>query len=180
MAESPNKITDTPGFIPFTKSERIQQLNDIDKSLNRLLRSAGLAMQTLSTIQAPDNRLTSHRRQQFEENCNSYLQTLQTIDVALFRQIHGLEEANIIPADKSKKEKITDNQPRVRPTINRAFADKDLVKTTESLKSYDVGLLNCQSERMDKEEAELWKEARMLLEELVNGSVFDELEKSSE
>ncbi|RKF62221.1 putative mediator complex protein [Erysiphe neolycopersici] len=169
------------GFVPFTRSERIQQLNDIDKSLNRLLRSTGLAIQTLSTVQAPDTRLTSDRRQKFEENCNSYLKTLQSIDIALYRQIHGLEEANIIPADKSKKDKAKEIQPRGRPLLTRPLVEKDPIKTNESPKISDVGLFNSQSGRVGRDmEAELWKEARSLLEEIDNGAVLFESPKSVE
>ncbi|POS88140.1 hypothetical protein EPUL_000286, partial [Erysiphe pulchra] len=174
---------DSAEFVPFTKSERIQQLNDIDKvrSLNRLLKSAGLAIQTLSTIQAPDTRLKSDRRQKFEENCNSYLHTLHSIDVALYRQIHGLEEANIIPADKSKKDKAKEIQPRGRPPMTRPLVEKDPIKTNESQKANDVGLLNSQSEKVGRDmEAELWKEARSLLEEVDNGAVLIESPKSVE
>ena len=107
-------------FPPFTKAERIQQLNDIDKvravppttsftttnffqSINQLLHSAGLALQTLSSSQDANDAPIEERRKAFERASDSYLRTLQTVDVGLRRQIYGLEEADIIPADKAKK-----------------------------------------------------------------------------
>lgn len=96
-------------FIPFTTAERIQQLNDIDKSITALLHSAGLALQTLgsSTVHTSPSP-TQNKREAFQEISNTYLRTLQSVDVRLRRQIYGLEEADIIPGEKSKPK--TDGQ----------------------------------------------------------------------
>jgi hypothetical protein len=47
MAE--RTTSEEPSFTRFTKAERIEQLNEIDKSITALLQSAGLALQTLSS-----------------------------------------------------------------------------------------------------------------------------------
>ncbi|TVY92050.1 hypothetical protein LAWI1_G004185, partial [Lachnellula willkommii] len=93
----PNPEADS-SFKPLTKAERIQQLNDIDKSITTLLHSAGLALKTLTDSSSSP----SSRRTAFQSASESYLKTLQKADTSLKRQIWGLEEADIIPAEKAK------------------------------------------------------------------------------
>ncbi|KAI0997623.1 hypothetical protein K3495_g10567 [Podosphaera aphanis] len=170
VASSPrSNNSEESGFVPFTKAERIRQLNNIDQSINRLLKSAGLAIQILSAarIEAPQTDID--RQHSFEENCNNYFRTLQIIDIGLHRQIHGLEEAGIIPADKSKKEKAS---IEAYPTAAsaRLLQEKDTVSNDGGMGKFDIGLLNSQSGSVARNmESELWEKARLLLEELNTG-----------
>ncbi|KAH8815822.1 mediator complex protein-domain-containing protein [Xylogone sp. PMI_703] len=162
----------TPGFRPFTKAERIQQLNDIDKSITQLLQSAGLAIKTLSAAQsASSSPSSSDRREAFKNASNSYLKTLQSVDVRLKRQIYGLEEADIIPADKSSMKNKGDTQD--------SQASSGLGKSSQStsaatahvdggLGKLDIGWLNSRSGRVGRDmEAELWAEAKEFLEKVL-------------
>ncbi|RKF78085.1 hypothetical protein GcC1_058021 [Golovinomyces cichoracearum] len=171
----------TDEFISFTKGERIQQLNSVDKSLNRLLMSAGKAIQTLSTTQSLDDHPKLDRRQQFEENCQSYLRTLQNIDVALHRQIYGLEEADIIPADKQKTKIEKKTESHLKSNVPIKLPLERSVTAQEIPKNYDIGLLYSQSGRVGRDlEAELWEKARTLLEGLDNGSLIPGPQENSE
>lgn len=170
MATPSSINADTPSFQPFTQAERIQQLNDIDKKLHQILRSAGLALQTLSEA----------RRDEFESATNTYLQDLQAIDVGLRRQIYGLEEAEIIPAEKKKKvisaeelNKKKDNKsgfPGAPPAADSSATESGMGKL-------DIGWLNSNSGRVGRDmEAELWAKARKFLEGQEKGKINSEVE----
>ncbi|KAF8852769.1 hypothetical protein BDZ45DRAFT_716830 [Acephala macrosclerotiorum] len=150
-------------YRPFTKAERIQQLNDIDKSITQLLKSAGQALETLAA--SNPSQTPSMRRAVFEHTSNTFLKTLQSVDVRMRRQIYGLEEANIIPAERAKKVKEKEDTS----TIGRMSSPKD--DTTEApsgdtgLGKLDIGWLNSRSGRVGRDfEAELWEKARGFLE----------------
>src|SRR4051812_40655572 len=75
------------------------------QSITNLLQSAGLALKALTASQGSGSS-SDDKREAFQETSNTYLKTLQSVDVRLRRQIYGLEEAKIIPAEKTKaKEK---------------------------------------------------------------------------
>ncbi|RDW71185.1 hypothetical protein BP6252_07748 [Coleophoma cylindrospora] len=151
-------------FVPFTKAERIQQLNDIDKSITQLLQSAGLATKTLSAFQDPAESASSDRRDAFQAASNSYLKTLQSVDVRLRRQIYGLEEANIIPAEIAKTKKPAEkSSQRDGPSTS-----SDLSMVTEgTMGKLDIGWLNSRSGRVGRDmEAELWSKAKTFVEQL--------------
>jgi hypothetical protein len=121
------------------------------KKLHELLRSAGLALQTLSAA----------HRDEFESTTNTYLQGLHTIDVGLRRQIYGLEEANIIPAEKKTK-----------TALFRGKDGKDQPNLSEgAMGKLDIGWLNSRSSRVGRDmEAELWQKARVFLEAQEKGN----------
>lgn len=88
------------------------------------------------------------------------------MDVGLRRQIWGLEEANIIPAEKAK--------PKVRPGKD-VFAGANAASAVEpattegGMGKLDIGFLNSRSGRVGRDmEAELWEKARAFLEGLEN------------
>ncbi|RDL40771.1 Uncharacterized protein BP5553_00750 [Venustampulla echinocandica] len=153
-----------PAFKPFTKAERIQQLNDIDKSITQLLQSAGLALKTLTSAQSASR--TSERREAFETASNAYLRALRTVDVGLKRQIYGLEEADIIPAEKTKaKGKQTDDGPAMGSA--RATVPTEATVAEGGMGKLDIGWLNSRSGRVERDmEAELWGKARGFVEGL--------------
>ncbi|CAL3964926.1 hypothetical protein PZA11_002187 [Diplocarpon coronariae] len=153
---------DKSSSLPFTKAERIQQLNDIDKSITQLLQSAGLALQTLSATQSQREEPTSSRQKAFQEASDSYLTTLQKVDVVLRRNIWGLEEANIIKPEKVRKkgpQAVSGMSGRAAPEADAATAD------VGSMGKLDIGWLNSRSGRVGRDmEAELWEKARVFLE----------------
>ena len=162
-------------YRPFTKAEHIQQLNDIDKvqkptpappyltdvpqSITQLLSSAGLALQTLSATHATSETPISERKEAFQKASESYLTTLQKVDVLLRRNIYGLEEANIIPAEKKTREQVKGGK-----TDGGA---KAIGGDVASLGKLDIGWLNSRSGRVGRDmEAELWEKAKVFLEGL--------------
>ncbi|KAK0109931.1 hypothetical protein ONS95_002600 [Cadophora gregata] len=143
------------GYQPFTKAQHIQQLNGIDKSISQLLSSAGLALQTLSATHATSETPISERKEAFEKASESYLTTLQKVDVLLRRNIYGLEEANIIPAQGRRK------------LVVNGETDGTLEPDVASLGKLDIGWLNSRSGRVGRDmEAELWEKAKVFLEGL--------------
>jgi hypothetical protein len=141
------------------------------QSIAQLLESAGLALQTLSSSQA--SLPTSERKAAFETSSTTYIKTLQDIHVGLTRSIYGLEEADIIPAEKAKAKAVPP----------RNFSDKQVVLEGKNFKTateaqhieggmgkLDIGWLNSRSGRVDRDmEAELWEKARDFLEETQSG-----------
>lgn len=161
-------------FKPFTTAERIQQLNDIDKSITALLHSAGLALQTLSSSATQASPLpTQNKREAFQEISNSYLRTLQSVDVRLRRQIYGLEEADIIPGEKSKpkgngQESTAGEMAAMMAGQGAGAKEETLISVGDGgMGKLDIGWLNSRSQSVDRNmEGELWSKARAFLEGL--------------
>ena len=166
-------------FKPFTKAERIRQLNDIDKSIASLLRSAGLALQTLGSVKSSDvSDGLQDKRQQFQDRSNDFLRTLQSVDIRLRRQIDGLEEAGIIPAGP------TSAKPKPKEAIGASMGagmaglqagqsavggDKGerLTVAEGQMGKLDIGWLNSRSGSVDRNmEAELWQKTRTFMEKV--------------
>ncbi|KAI9645868.1 hypothetical protein NHQ30_005304 [Ciborinia camelliae] len=175
MSSSPEE-TQTSAFRPFTKAERIQQLNEIDKSILQLVQTAGQTLKILTASQEGETLSPQEKRQAFENASNSYLKTLQSVDVRLRRQILGLEEADIIPADKIKsknKGKVAAEVMETRrPAVpgNMAGNKADDVATDGGIGNLDIGFLNSRSGRVGRDmEAELWAKSRKFLEDLDTG-----------
>jgi hypothetical protein len=184
MSSLASEAAESPAFKPFTKAERIQQLNDIDKvstvqfveptailthlqSITQLLQSAGLALKTLTSTQETLTPAPSDRRAAFESASNSYFQALQTVDVGLRRQIIGLEEADIIPADRVKG-KGKESQDPFAGGKSGAGTDQ---AAEGGMGKLDIGWLNSRSSRVGRDmEAELWEKARRFLDGLESGN----------
>jgi hypothetical protein len=177
---------ESPAFQAFSKAERIQQLNDIDKvtpiyyllsvfllnhlqSITQLLQSAGLAIKTLTATQSPPSTpAPTDRREAFQEASNSYLTTLQSVDVRLRRQIYGLEEADIIPAEKAKAK--GKEGPGIMGRGGGRPAEAEKVVDEGGMGKLDIGWLNSRSGRVGRDmEAELWEKAKGFLEGLEEG-----------
>ena len=90
------------------------------------------------------------------------MKTLQSIDVGLHRQIYGLEEAGIIPAEKAEKPKKDGKASTSTESVGADVA---------SMGKLDIGWLNSRGGRVGRDmEAELWERARGFLEGLENGT----------
>ncbi|CAG8972238.1 hypothetical protein HYALB_00001636 [Hymenoscyphus albidus] len=154
----PNANAAVP-FKPFTKAERIQQLNDIDKSITQLLQSAGQALQVLSHATTDPAREES-----FMKASNEYFKNLQEVDVGLKRQIWGLEEAEIIPAEKAKA-KLKEEQIFKQMGGNKATQSAEPPPIEGGMGKLDIGWLNSRGGQVERDmEAELWAKARGFLE----------------
>ncbi|KAL4884354.1 mediator complex protein-domain-containing protein [Aspergillus karnatakaensis] len=133
----------------FTSSDRIRQLNEIDKDVAKLIHSAGLAIQALTNARpsdslSADNSLESHKAR-FKEATSQYFALLSSIDVRLRRQVYALEEASILGPD------TTSRSGDLSGTGAAAGASNPL----------DVSWLNSRKDTVGKEkEAELWAAAR--------------------
>lgn len=166
MASPNHEVVLASPYRPFTAAERIQQLNSVDKSIAELLRSAGLAIKTLSNaqdessvIQTPPS--ATARKELFIYSANRFISTLQSIDVQLQRSIVGLEEAGITVPGRVKKYAKQD-------TSSGAGAGNQKRATEEvGLSNLDVGCLNSRSGRVAREiEAELWAKAKLFSDEV--------------
>jgi hypothetical protein len=167
MTSSP--AAEEPTFTPFTKAERIQQLNEIDRSITTLLHSAGLALQTLTSSSSSQDQ---NKREAFQEKSNAYLRTLQSVDVRLRRQIYGLEEEDIIPAEKGKM-KSNEGQDGILGGVGSSMANQGAAGKEETqisvgdggMGKLEIGWLNSRSGRVGMAmEAELWEKAKGFLE----------------
>ncbi|KAH8665055.1 mediator complex protein-domain-containing protein [Tricladium varicosporioides] len=156
-------------FQPFTRAERIQQLNDIDKSITQLLHSAGLALKTLTISDTTNPISIADRRKAFEDASNLYLKTLRTVDVGLKRNVYALEEADIIPATAAK--------PKLKEAKDMFGKSAKPTGPTDStgdtgMGKLDIGWLNSRSGRVDRDmEAELWAKAKDFLEGIEKGNI---------
>ncbi|MCJ1463774.1 hypothetical protein MMC07_002383 [Pseudocyphellaria aurata] len=184
MASNPQGIT-------FSSSDRVKQLNEIDKDVAQLLHSAGQAIKALTnrSVSERDDRPSQIRsidqqKEDFTAAASQYFSLLSSVDVRLRRQIYALEEADIIPAEAATKEQLPNvtnpfspfgsvshaNLPN-QPATKQAAASKS-AGTGGGLGSLDVGWLNSRNDNVGKEmEAELWGKARnfvMSLEEEKN------------
>ncbi|OBT77140.1 hypothetical protein VF21_05113 [Pseudogymnoascus sp. 05NY08] len=135
----------------LTKAQRIQQLNEIDQSITKLLESAGLAVRTLTSINSPSETTSASRREAFTTATDTYLKDLHSVDVRLKRQIKGLDDAGVIRAEPETEEE----------------GDKGKQATETKNGAIDVGWLNTRSNKVGRDmEAELWEKARNFLDGL--------------
>jgi hypothetical protein len=133
------------------------------QSITELLKSAGLALKALSASQYTPDTPIDDRKEAFKSASESYLNTLQSIDIGLKRQILGLEESDILPTDKAKKDKQINEFGKTAPVGETTIADGGMGKL-------DIGWLNSRSGRVERDmEAELWEKARTFLERLEKG-----------
>lgn len=91
------------------------------------------------------------------------------MDVGLRRQILGLEEANIIPYEKSRRGKEGQDGSAMGGMRPGAAAAETL-SGENGMGKLDIGWLNSRSGRVARDmEAELWAKAKVFLEDLEKG-----------
>lgn len=89
----------------LTPSDRIAELNEIDRSIATLLSAASdaigiLSNQPVSKAQEQAFKSPAAARDAFTKATETYFSTLSSIEVRLRRQVYALEEANLIkPGD---------------------------------------------------------------------------------
>lgn len=149
--------------VPFTLEENIHQLNAIDKSIAQLMSQSAIALHAL-TIPALDAASASApldlpaQKEAFKSATDSFLTTLHGIDVRMKRQIMALEEAGIVNlAGAQRRDPSSGSKSSLKPSGSGAVG------------KLDVGWLNSRSTRVEREmEAELWQEAKQLLQKVHN------------
>ncbi|KAL8999476.1 MAG: hypothetical protein Q9169_001681 [Polycauliona sp. 2 TL-2023] len=176
-------------------AERITQLGEIDRDVAELLRSAGLAIKTLTSTE-PDadgnhhgqSQTIEQRQQDFASASSRYFLMLSSIDVRLRRHISALEDAEITPSEmaakdfQSSKDTSAVNIPASTGLPPRPGTTGRDVITNGGMGNLDVGWLNSRNNNVGRAmEANLWKEAHELLEttleakdrgeDVVNGKV---------
>jgi hypothetical protein len=121
-----------------------------------LLRSAGLAIKTLTTLKHSPSESAEGETSDFPTATNTYLNELHSVDIRLKRQIHGLVEAGIITKETPS---ILGKPEEQNQDVARNVADR----------GWDVGWLNTRSGKVERDmEAELWAKAKNFLEHLDN------------
>ncbi|KAI4238419.1 MAG: hypothetical protein LQ349_001138 [Xanthoria aureola] len=159
-------------------AEKISQLGQIDRDVAELLRSAGLAIKTLTCTEIEadgyhhgQSQTMEERQQDFATASSRYFSLLSSIDVRLRRHISALEDAEIIPSEAVAKDS---QSSRDAPTVNMPMSNNLLARpvvsgrdavTNGGMGNLDVGWLNSRNENVGRAmEANLWKEAHELLE----------------
>lgn len=189
-AESPS--TNSPpsdALQTISPTERIKELSAIDQDISKVLRSASLAIRTLtatpptsdppSTGNNGDSAL-EQRKRLFEAHTRDFYTLIQSISAHLHRQTYALEEANIIAAEPASAA-----EPQVAPQVPKSVqqlasrpagalnagahvkSEQPMQVTNGGLGNLDVGWLNSRRDVVGKQkEAELWRDARKLLEKM--------------
>lgn len=162
QSEANDDVTDI--HQPFTTSEHIQQLCEIDRSITDLLThvSSALAALSLPNAESRDSVSVGEQQQQaFRNATDALLDCLHSVDVRMKRQIWALEEAGVIRLRDSYD--AASIEPDASAAASRASLRPD---GAGALGSLDVGWLNSRSSRVERDmEAELWDKARIQLEE---------------
>lgn len=150
----------------------------IDADVTKILSTASEAIRTLTSTSAPSDGQTALEATQksFESKTVDYTVIAQSVTARLRRQIYALEEANIIPRRVLKPQAVVKSQPAPRQSYRPGQAvvaqrqDPPMVVTNSGLGKLDVGYLNSRSDTVGKQkEAELWAQARKLMEDMANG-----------
>ena len=147
----------------------------------RLLQGAGLAVKALTKASSEEE--ISHsgdyegQKKEFTEATTQYFTLLSSVDVELRRQIHALEEADILPTEAGFRETQSDSNTlsgsnagagAKSPAANRSTL------TGGGLGNLDIGWLNSRNDSVEKEmEAELWKKASAFLASLGGSKEMD-------
>lgn len=166
----------------FSATDRIKQLNNVDKDVAKLLQSAGLAVKALTkpTASTPAEGLPSQaasieqQKESFTAATSHYFTLLSSVDVNVRRQIYALEEADILPVEAVTKE--TPTSLAVPSAAQASFSNTSLSRTgvatkgvviSDGLGNLDVGWLNSRNDNVGKEmKAELWGEAERFVSKL--------------
>ncbi|KAL9038400.1 MAG: hypothetical protein Q9180_003161 [Flavoplaca navasiana] len=162
-------------------TERITQLNEVDRDVAELLRSAGMAIKTLTCAEPDAEELynsQSHtieeRQQRFSTASSRYFSLLSSIDVRLRRHISSLEDAGILPSEtiatetQSSRDVSTTNTSMSNNLLLRPGASARDAITNGGIGNLDVGWLNSRNNNVGRAmEANLWKEAHELIDTIL-------------
>ncbi|KAL8844883.1 MAG: hypothetical protein Q9205_000155 [Flavoplaca limonia] len=162
-------------------TERITQLSDVDRDVAELLRSAGMAIKTLTCAEPDADELENsqsnsieERQQRFTTASSRYFSLLSSIDVRLRRHISALEDAGILPSEtiatetQSSRDVSTTNTSMSNNLVLRPGASARDAITNGGIGNLDVGWLNSRNNNVERKmEANLWKEAHELIDTIL-------------
>ncbi|KAL8806493.1 MAG: hypothetical protein Q9182_001275 [Xanthomendoza sp. 2 TL-2023] len=158
-------------------AKRIEQLNQIDRDVAKLLESAGLAIKSLTCANPETDRGQDDQRPRIEQRkerfvmaSSQYFSLLSSIDVRLRRHISALEDAEIIPSETTAKDLQTNGIPPTSDMpISNSFVPRPAVSSRDTivnggLGNLDIGWLNSRNNNVEKDmKAELWNEAHQIV-----------------
>ncbi|KAL8812315.1 MAG: hypothetical protein Q9223_000112 [Gallowayella weberi] len=158
-------------------AERIEQLNQVDRDVAKLLESTGLAIKALTcanpeTDKGQDDQSQSieQRKERFGMASSQYFSLLSSIDVRLRRHISALEDAEIIPSETTAKDLQTIGIPPTSDMpISNNFVPRPAVGSRDAIVNgglgyLDIGWLNSRNNNVEKDmKAELWNEAHQIV-----------------
>lgn len=129
----------------------VTQVTDLPQSIAQLVRSAGLAIQTLTATQGTSS--SSHAREAFTNAVQICSDNAHSISVRMLRQVDGLKEAGIISTGRKEDDAAEE------------AADGSSARKKGATVNLDVGFMNSRSRKVDTDmEAETWAQARAFLE----------------
>lgn len=159
----------------MTPAERIRELSSINEDVAAMLKSAGLAVDTLTgrppsrfdedeemTTEDSTDRTAEGAKATYKKHVTDYYTSLQAVIARLRRQAYALEEAGIVASEAS----TLSNAP-ARPAGAGQNAEQGRI-TNGGLGDLDIGWLNSRGNQggMEKEN-EILIEAKEVLEELL-------------
>ncbi|KAK3370108.1 mediator complex protein-domain-containing protein [Podospora didyma] len=159
---------------PFTTSERIQQLSEIDNDIASLLGHASGALKCIVKVPEHDLEHEKHDENEnedaaaaaatevalseFKEAETQFINTLDRVDKLLKRQIYALEEARIITLRSASDQQLIETAgagTTGRVKIIPARLEPDGMGRYGQI---DTGRLNMTSNTVERDmEGELWK-----------------------
>lgn len=180
----------------FTPADRIRELGEIDARIPQALSAASFAVRSVvgePTEETEPDSSPSDPQAAFERHTTVFYAQVQAITALLRRQAYALEEAGIISASKDSNLDLQPPPPPPsalgtagraglpvagggRPAMGLAPAGSGQVGKEVAqmpiinggLGNLDIGWLNSRRDTIGKQkEAELWKEARRMLAEMV-------------
>ncbi|KAK8079251.1 hypothetical protein PG994_003058 [Apiospora phragmitis] len=157
-------------FVPFTRSERMQQLADIDRSIVSLLPTVAQALQSISkndSTAETDTRMIGGSDDSkdvtvFKESMDKFVRTLRSVDVRIKRQVQGMEEEGIVNLGDDKNN-----------SSNKGGEPKSKSLQPDGhgrIGGVDAGWLNSRSNKVERDmETEIWGEIESLAALLAEG-----------
>ncbi|KAK4459581.1 mediator complex, subunit Med11, partial [Cladorrhinum samala] len=171
---------------PFTRTERIEQLGEIDKDISSLLTHLSSALSALATPPnstvppSSDDGIPLDPQTAFQSAQTNFFNTIDRVSKHLSRNIYALEEAGIISLRSSAQQQdgglAGQPQPGSSQGMNQGgFGDSQQQDGKGRLEpdgagrygKLDVGRLNLASSTLERDkEVELWRKAREFLEKV--------------
>lgn len=163
------------GVVEVTPEERINELNDIDQDVSKMLRSVSAAIGVLGeNNQHTRNPTLEDAQDEFKTHADSFYATLASIAVRLRRQAYALEEAGLIEEgtrldaqratsmieDTSRRgdgDGMLDSSwlnARAKDTTGKALRAETISQLKEFLQKQNITVPNGDKDTMDVDAAE--------------------------
>ncbi|KAI4203959.1 MAG: hypothetical protein LQ348_001342 [Seirophora lacunosa] len=169
----------------ISASDRIEQLNNVDRDVAKLLQYAGTAIKALTSAAPESNgnqddqaQNIEQRKADFSAASSEYFGTLSSIDVRLRRHITALEKAGILPSEMGAAD-LQSVQSDAKSS-QLSTANNRTTITNGGLGNLDIGWLNSRSDHAEKPmEAELWEEAQRMVQRTLDNKIWVEDEEDA-